>query len=100
MKTLFVLIRNDMALAYQGVQGGHAVAQFLIDHPAHPWKNETLVYVNVPDEEHLQMWVKKLSVRGIPWSAFREPDLGEQLTAVAAAGPDRLFSKLKLMGGA
>lgn len=97
---LFVLIRSDMAPAYQAVQGGHAVAQFLIDHPAHAWKNETLVYVNVPDEEHLQMWVKKLSVRGISLSAFNEPDLGGQLTAIATSGPDRLFSKLKLMGGA
>lgn len=31
MKKLFVLTRKGMPLGYQGVQGGHGVAQYLID---------------------------------------------------------------------
>lgn len=88
-----------MPLAYQGVQGGHAVAQFMIEHPG-LWANETLVYVSVPDEEMLQSWCSKLLFRGFPTSTFFEPDLGGSMTALATSAPENRFSKLKLMGGA
>ena len=33
MSKLYVIVRNDIPLAYQGVQGGHALAQWLLDNP-------------------------------------------------------------------
>lgn len=50
---LYVLIRKDMPKAYQAVQGGHAVAQWLIDNPENGWNNHTLIYLGVPSEAEL-----------------------------------------------
>jgi hypothetical protein len=98
MEKLFILIRKDLPLAYQAVQAGHAVAQWMLDNPAHRWGNQTLVYLSVPDETHLDLWCSKLESRGYGYSEFREPDIDNQKTAVACYGAEKMFSKLNLMG--
>lgn len=50
MNRLYVLIRNDLPIAYQAVQAGHAVAEWIKIHGLQEWSNETLVYLSVPDE--------------------------------------------------
>ena len=88
-----------MPLAYQGVQAGHAVAQWMLDNPGHHWNNSTLVYLNVKDETDLKIWMRKLSIKGIDYSEFIEPDIGDEFTAIAAYNDnEKPFSKLKLMG--
>lgn len=32
-KKMYVLIRKDLDPAYQAVQAGHALAQYMLDHP-------------------------------------------------------------------
>ena len=49
MKRLYVLTRNDLGLVYQAVQGAHAVAQFVLDHPNHEWKNGYLIFLALDD---------------------------------------------------
>lgn len=49
MKKLYVISRGDLPLAYQAVQAGHAVAQWMLDSGgANEWNNQTLVYLHVP----------------------------------------------------
>jgi len=95
---LYVLIRSDLSEPYQAVQAGHAVAQYLIEHPDTSWKNGTLVYLAVRDEEELAFWGDKLTWRGVSWTGFREPDIGNEMTAIACVTNGNVFSKLSLVG--
>lgn len=97
-RKLYVLVRGDLPASYQAVQAGHALAEFLIKNPETDWRNNTLVYLNVEDEEHLKMWCEKLDWKGIEWTSFREPDIGNEMTAIACLCDSRPFSNLRLMG--
>ena len=89
-----------MPLAYQGVQAGHAVAQWLLEHPNQTWNNSYLIYLGV-EEYQLERWMFKLDLKKIEYSKFIEPDVGNKITAIAIQLPEEysnLFEKLKLMG--
>ena len=99
MKKLYVLIRSDLTPSYRAVQGGHALAEFILRHPtqAKEWDNHTLIYLQVDDEESLKLWADKLKYRDIPYEIFREPDIENEVTALACYCDGRLFSNLKLL---
>ena len=46
---LYVLVDNSLPIAYQAVQSGHAVAEWLLKVPNQNWNNQTLVYLSCPD---------------------------------------------------
>lgn len=91
---LFILIDENLPLAYQGVQGGHAVAQWLLENPGQTWNNNTLVYLSA----NLSKEIYKLELKRIDYTKFQEPDLDNQITAIALQAEDKLFSGLKLIG--
>jgi hypothetical protein len=88
-------VRSDISLAYQGVQGGHALAQWLLENPNQTWNNQYLIYLSVDD---IDKFMFKLDLKGIKYSKFIEPDYDNQVTAIALQTDDKLISKLKLMG--
>jgi hypothetical protein len=92
---LYVLVRKDLPESYRAIQAGHAVAEWLLHDRS--WNNETLIYLTTKDESTLNRWVDKLDFRGIKWVGFREPDLGNQLTAIAALSDGRIFKNLELL---
>lgn len=104
MKKLFVLVRNDIPIPNQAVQAGHALAQWMLDdgydsivyNPK--WSNEILVYLSVKDEEELKKWEYKFEHRLLLYSSFHEPDLNNEMTAIAVMCSDSVVDKLKLMG--
>lgn len=77
MKRLYVLIDQKLDVVYGCVQGGHAVAQWLLEHPNQNWNNNYL-YAD------LDKWRVRL-------------DLNNQLTAIALQDDGRMFKKLKLV---
>lgn len=89
---LFVLVRKDLSKSQQAVQAGHAIAQYLIEHPDTEWGNGTLVLLRVPFES-FDYWQKTIG----KYSIFREPDIGNEMTAIACVGNDELFSDLPLV---
>ena len=95
---LYIITRTDLPGPYTQVQSGHALAQYLIENPNTPWKNGTLIYLGTRDEEELKLYRDKLLYRGIRYAEFREPDIGNQLTAIACLHDGNIFSKLKLLG--
>lgn len=103
MKRLYVLTRADLDLAYRSVQGGHAVAQFCLEHPESEWDNGYLIYLDVGDEGELKEWWGKLNFektmtkKDPEFSVFYEPDLNYQLTAIAVYTNGRMFRKLPIM---
>jgi hypothetical protein len=92
---LYVLVRKDLPESYRAVQAGHAVAEWLLHDQS--WQNETLIYLTVTNEFSLYRWADKLDRKEIKWIGFREPDIGNQLTAIATLSDGRVFRNLELL---
>ena len=93
MEKLYVLVDETLPLVHQGVQGGHALAQWLLENPQQQWNNRTLVYLKADIKREIQ----KLLYKGIEYTAFHEPDRNNELTAVALQCEDKYVKHLKLM---
>jgi len=83
---LYLVTRADLPPGQQAVQAAHALRQFTADHPDvdRRWfeTSNTLALLVVPDESSLDQLLHKARRRG-PVSEFREPNRGNELTAVA-----------------
>lgn len=99
---LYVLIDRNLDPIYGAVQGGHAVAEWLIEHGQEKWQNDYLIYLGTDLED-----IKKNYLEYMPYSNFTEffePDLDNKLTAIAIYEGDmtdrlkRKIKKLKLWG--
>ena len=93
MQRLYVLIDNKLDSIYGCVQGGHVVAQWLLNHPNQNWNNNYLIYVSAD----VLRWKEKLDVLEIDYTEFKEPDLNNQITALAVLNNDKIFKNLKLV---
>ena len=95
---MYVLVRIDLKPAYSACQAGHALAQWLLEYGhENKWRNRTLIYLAVDNENELIQWTKKLEDKGIQFSEYRESDLDKQLTAIACFSQGKEFRKLKLL---
>ncbi len=76
-----------MSAGYQMTQSLHALADFTQQYPQQTkeWAetSNSLVVLSVKDENELTQFIHKLSQFNIKYSAFREPDIDNQLTAIA-----------------
>jgi peptidyl-tRNA hydrolase len=83
--------RADLSPGQQAVQAAHALRQFVAEHPEidQEWfrTSNTLALLSVRNEQALGVLLGKAVDRGIPVAAFREPDRGDELTAIAL-GPE------------
>jgi hypothetical protein len=98
-----VITRQDLEPGYQAVQSMHALRQFTADHPEVDklWFEQSnyLGLLSVANEKDLYLLMERAQAQGIQVSCFREPDIGDQITAIALApGPrsKKLCSNLKL----
>lgn len=79
---MYVLVRRDLTPAQQAVQACHAVleaSKFLKSDEEHPH----LVLCGVKTEAALFKAIEKLNEQGIKCQWFIEPDIGNQVTALA-----------------
>jgi len=88
-------VRKDLSESYRAVQAGHAVAEWILHDQS--WKNETLIYLGVENEKDLLRWVDKLNFKNIKYIGFNEPDINNELTAIATVCNDKIFNKLNLL---
>lgn len=76
-----------MSNGYKAVQSTHAAINFIFEHygRASPWFKEsnTLVQLEARDEQHLKKLIRECQKKGIVHTVFREPDIGNQITALA-----------------
>lgn len=93
MQRLYVLISNKLDSIYGCVQGGHAVAEWLLTHPNQEWNNNYLIYVSAD----VDRWKDRLNIMNVDYTEFKEPDLDYQTTALAVLNNDKMFKKLKLI---
>lgn len=103
-KKLRVITRRDIPLEYQGVQGAHAAIQFQHEHPelAVDWftNSNYLIFLSVKNEDELKQFIKKAESNNIITSIFREPDINNEITAIALEPCDlsrRITGGLPLM---
>lgn len=93
MQRLYVLISNKLDSIYGCVQGGHAVAEWLLTHPNQEWNNNYLIYVSA----NVDKWKDRLNIMNVDYTEFKEPDLDYQTTALAVLNNDKMFKNLKLI---
>jgi len=94
---LYVIVRNDLSRSQKTVQAIHASAEFLLHDKKHIWDNGTVVCLKVKDEKELLDLESKIKTWSIPYRSFREPDTGNDMTALALVGEINLFSDLTLV---
>jgi peptidyl-tRNA hydrolase len=92
-----VIGREDLGAGYMSVQAMHAAIQFQHDHPEHAgiWYKQSnyLGFLSVSNEDELTRLINKAETLGIKFSVFREPDINDQITAIALE-PGVLSKKL------
>ena len=100
-----VVSRRDLPVGTQALQSAHALADFIYQHPleSKEWhtKSNYLVFLTVADEEQLIKLISKAILMGIKHTVFREPDLDNQITAVAFQPSEqarKLTSSCPLLG--
>jgi hypothetical protein len=92
-----------MSPGSQAVQSAHSLVQFVFEHPeiSQIWfKDPYLIQLSVENEDSLKELICKLEKNQINFSVFREPDLNNEITAIAIEPSDktrRLVSNLPLM---
>ena len=99
-KKLYVIIRNDLpSKPYMACQGGHALAEWMLKNPGQvkEWGNHTLIYLRVNNEEQLKFWIDVIEMSDGKCVIFREPDLENEITAIATYCNGKLFKGLKLL---
>jgi hypothetical protein len=94
---MYVLVRKDLSKSQQAVQGGHAVAEYLLNYKDIVWNNGILVYLVVQSEQDLIKWERKLRQLDVQYESFREPDIGHEMTAIATVTSDHLFKNEMLL---
>lgn len=100
-----MVTRADLPIGLQTAQAVHAAFQFGHDHRllTSGWLHDSnyLIIVTVPDEFALEVLATTSLQRGLRVSVIREPDLDDQMTALAIEPGEearRLCSSLPLVG--
>lgn len=98
MNKMFILVRKDLSQIYRIVQGAHALAQYALEHTQlfNEWNNHTIVFLDVNGENSLYKWNDKLHYSGKDISVFHEPDIGNQVTAIACYDSGEIFKNLQV----
>ncbi len=84
---LYVITREDLKPGYQAVQAVHAAIDFIFKYPdiSRNWHDISnyLVILSVPTESELKRTAQTLTAANLLFSPFHEPDIDNQLTAIA-----------------
>ncbi len=102
MPYVYIFVRTDLPSPYQIVQACHAAVEaarsLLPQHLPHPH----LVVCGLPSQRRLFQCMDQLGRRGVSTRPFYEPDLGDELTAVATepifGARRRLFRRYRCLG--
>lgn len=94
---LYVLCSDKLDPVYACVQGGHAVAEYMIEYNVeiqdwisdrnlkNCWTNDTIVYVYCDIQELRNLLYTECY---IPFTEWREPDCNNEITAIAVWNQD------------
>lgn len=94
---LYCITREDLKPGQKIAQACHAATQYLLDHPDTEWNNGYIICLGIQNEEELKKLEEKLISIDRKYSKFHEPDMDDQLTAIAAIDEGKLFANLRLI---
>ncbi|NJO64460.1 MAG: hypothetical protein HC836_41850 [Richelia sp. RM2_1_2] len=87
---LITVTRQDISAGYQLVQSVHACADFIFEHfeTASKWKfdSNSIITLATKDETSLLKLYESLKAKGATVTAFYEPDIDNQMTAISLMG--------------
>lgn len=90
---LIVITRRDLFPGYQAVQAAHAAIEFQHEHPqiAKEWNTNSkyLIFLSVENEHALEFFLEKIKYHKLKHTIFLEPDIGNQMTAIAVEPCER-----------
>ena len=99
------MTHGNLSAGYQAAQSVHVMAEFALNHPdtARTWykNSNSLIILEAKNAQELSELQEKAISRGITVQEFREPDLGDEITALAfapSANTRKLLSNLPLAG--
>lgn len=102
---LYVVTHANLSVGYQAAQIAHAVADFTQQHSVETqqWHNRSnsVIILEAHNVEELYGFIEKAENKGITYTYFREPDLGDEITAIAfAPGKEtvKMLSNLPCLG--
>jgi hypothetical protein len=90
-------VRKDLSASQRAVQAGHAVAEFLLRGPFSRWNNGTLIYLGVKGLRQLERIKDRFDKEGIDYSEFIEPDMNNEITALATDVQNQYVERLNLL---
>lgn len=100
---MYVITRRDLIPGQQMLQAAHAAIEFQHEHPqiSQNWNTNSkyLVFLSVENEEALYQYLEKIKFYDLKHTIFTEPDIDNQLTAIAIEPSERtqkLVSRLPL----
>ena len=105
-RKLYVVTHRDLPIGYQAAQAGHAAVEFQHQHPelADLWHQDNyLIFLSAPEYTVMMDYMWRAYHADLPLVAFREPDMGNVVTAFASL-PDpgpvqaQVFGGLALLG--
>ena len=92
MQKTYIVTRRDLRPGLQAAQACHAVTDLILKYPeaAKKWRDESnfLIVLSVSSEAELCELAIELARTNMDWCRFREPDLGNELTALAVLPND------------
>lgn len=100
---LVIITRRDLLPGYQAVQASHCGIDFQHQHPeiAKKWNEQSnyLIILSVENEVQLLKYLEKFKFYNLKTTVFREPDIENQVTAIAVEPGEKtrkLCSRLPL----
>ena len=88
----------------QVIQSSHAAIQFQHEHPklAREWyiHSNYLIFLSMENKQELETFIEKTKTLNIVHSIFREPDINNEITAIAlnpCVESNKITSGLKLL---
>lgn len=98
---LITVTRQDLSHGYQIAQSCHAVADFAYYQSKffNQWRTNSnyKICLASKDEDSLEKLYNKLKEKGASVIAFREPDMGNQLTAITLYGEEQYRNYTKYL---
>lgn len=102
---IYLVTHGNLSAGYQTAQTAHVIAEFMLHHPeaAQKWHSisNSIIVLEAKDARTLSEIQEKAKARNFIVHEFREPDLGDEITALAFEphpGNRRLLSNLPLAG--
>lgn len=98
---LYVVVREDLSPGAQMAQSLHAFREFVEHHQEveREWysTSNTIVILGVPGEGDLYGLIHTASDLNVKYSSFREPDMEDELTALAFEPGEKTSEMLKYL---